>query len=372
MRKATATLLLACLAAAALVLGSPAGPAQAIRASGSFFGITPQTALTPEDARYMKAGGIDSVRLTLPWGAIQPTKRSPYDWAAFDGQFEIAVRAGLEVLPSVGSPPAWVIHNPHRFPVQNGQQRAALTAFLRAAAARYGPGGTFWSEHAHEGVNYEPAIAKPIPIRTWQIWNETNFFYFIYPVNPSGYAKLVTVASKAIKSVQPGAKILLSGLFGEPTAGGKRGMPAWTYLQRLYAIPGFKSRFDGISLHPYAVDSEELESMVEQFHEVTVENHDRPAFYITEMGWGSQNDFQHDAFEQGSGGQVRQLRDSYGFLMANQRRLNLKQVYWFTWKDVKGSCDFCDSTGLFREGPRFHPKPAWRAFVSLAGGRLRP
>ena len=122
-------------------------------------------------------------------------------------------------------------------------------------------------------------------------------------------------------------------------------------------MPGIKSRFDGVALHPYAVDAETLEELVEEFHEVAVENHDRPALYITEMGWGSQNDFNHDAFEQGVQGQVRQLRDSYDYLLENRDRLNLKQVYWFSWKDAKGLCDFCDSVGLFREGPRFHPKP---------------
>jgi hypothetical protein len=90
------------------------------------------------------------------------------------------------------------------------------------------------------------------------------------------------------------------------------------------------------------------------------------------MGWGSQNNFQHDAFEQGIQGQVRQLRGSYGYLLTNRTRLNLKQVYWFSWKDVQGLCDFCDSVGFFREGPRFKPKPSWRAFVALTGGRLRP
>jgi polysaccharide biosynthesis protein PslG len=371
-RRVTATVLLACLAAAALVLGSRPGPAEATRAPGNFFGIAPQTLLTPEDAAYMKAGGIDSVRLTLPWSAIQPTPRNEFNWGAFDPQLEIAARAGLEVLPTVGAPPRWVIHNSKRIPVANARQRRALTVFLRAAAKRYGPGGEFWSEHAHEGINYEPAIGQPVPIRSWQIYNEPNFFYFIYPVNPAPFAKLITVASKAIKSVQPGAKIVLGGLFAEPTAGGKRGMSATTYLRRLYAIPGFKNRFDGIDLHPYAIDSAELERMVEAFHDVAVENNDHPGLYITEMGWGSQNNFQHDAFEQGPGGQVKQLRNSYRYLLGNRNRLNLKQVYWFTWKDTQGSCDFCDSTGLFHEGERFHPKPAWRTFVSLTGGRVRP
>ena len=132
-----------------------------------------------------------------------------------------------------------------------------------------------------------------------------------------------------------------------------------------------KRYFDGVALHPYAVDSETLEEMVEELHEVTLENHDRPGLYITEMGWGSQNDFDQVAFEQGIWGQVKQLRGAYAFLLENSRRLNLKAAYWFSWKDLPDSCTFCDSVGFFHEGPRFKPKPAWHTFVALSRGTAR-
>jgi Beta-galactosidase len=342
-----------------------------------FFGVAPQTSLTTEDLKYMKAGGMESIRWPLSWGAVQPTRRSAYDWGSFDPIVADAARAGLQVLPSIGSPPRWAVRKGTTMPIDNATQRNGWQAFLRAAVARYGPGGRFWQEHNTGGIGpgpqYTPEPALPrMPIKSWQIWNESNFFYFAYPVSPQRYAKLVEISSKAIKSVRPGAQVVLSGLFGEPTAGGKKGMPAVRFLEALYRVPGLKTRFDAISLHPYAVDAETLEELVEEFHDVAVDNRDRPALFITEMGWGSQNNFKHDAFEQGPQGQVRQLRDSYEYLLDNQRRLNLKQVYWFSWKDAKGLCDFCDSVGLFREGPRFHPKPAWRTFVALTGGRLRP
>jgi hypothetical protein len=92
------------------------------------------------------------------------------------------------------------------------------------------------------------------------------------------------------------------------------------------------------------------------------------------MGWGSQNDFSQVAFEQGIAGQVRELRGAYGYLLENWRRLDLTHTYWFSWKDLKGTeCSFCDSVGLFRErGKTLHPKPSWRAFVAITGGRARP
>jgi hypothetical protein len=365
-----ATLALALAAGALLFVGSGDG-APPLRQPKGFFGIGPQGALTARDIAYMKAGGIEAVRLPISWAAVQPKPKGPLEWGPVDEAVETISRGGLEVLPFISSTPYWLA-NPKTLPVNNARQRRAWSAFLKAAVRRYGPGGEFWKAHATEGVNYEPAIPVPKPVRRWQIWNEANFFYFAYPVSPWRYAKLVKISSRAIKSVSPGSQVILTGLFGEPTAKGSRGMPAAKYLRQLYRTPGIKSSFDGISLHPYAIDTESLEGMVEAFHEVTVENHDRPGLYITEMGWGSQNDFEQVAFEQGIRGQVRQLRGAYGFLMENQRRLNLKQVFWFSWKDADGYCNFCDSVGLFRNSPAFHPKPAWHAFVSITGGRARP
>lgn len=375
------TAALAILGAALLVLTQAGTKAEAgttataarLPAPANFFGIAPQTALTPDDARHMKAGGIEMVRLSLSWAAVQPKEKSAYDWSAFDTELLVAVRAGLRVLPSVGLPPRW-IGKPTTLPVNSARARNAWSKFLRAAVKRYGPGGEFWAEHRQTGPgpSYEPALPQQLPIKEWQIWNEENFFYFTFPVNPARYAQFVTISSQAIKSRNPGGKLILGGLFARPKAKDKRGMSAVTYLEELYKYPGIKARFDGIDLHPYAIDSEELEAMIEEFHDVAVKNHDRPGLYITELGWGSENNFKEVAFEQGPQGQAKQLRRSYEYMLKNQRRLNLKQAYWFSWKDVQGQCNFCDSVGLFHEGPKFKPKPAWRTFVAISGGRVRP
>jgi hypothetical protein len=371
-RQLSAALIIAC-AAVALFAGVQQGSAKAPPAAPKgFFGIDPQGFLTDRDAEYMKAGGIESVRWPLTWESAQPTPKGGYDWSGFDSIVSVASRHGLKVLPFLYGTPAWVAHKPTKMPIDNARARAGWTAFLQAAVRRYGPGGEFWAQHAPGAVKYEPAIPRPLPIRTWQVWNEANFFYFAYPVSPQRYAKLLKISTPAIKGADPGAQVILTGLFGEPTAHGASGMPAAKFLEVLYRTPGIKSLFDGVALHPYAVDAETLEELVEALHEVTDENHDRVPLYVTEMGWGSQNDFFHDAFEQGIQGQVKQLRDAYTYLLENRNRLDLKQVYWFSWKDFPETCDFCDSVGLFRGGVRFHAKPAWHTFLSFTHGRARP
>jgi hypothetical protein len=373
MKRRLPILLLLAAFAVALFAGAQSGSAKPpLSTPKGFFGIGPQTSLTDRDAEYMKAGGVESIRWPVSWGGTQPTRKGGYHWEGFDEVVATAARHGLGVLPFFYGTPRWLARKETTLPVNNAKARSAWTAFLAAAVKRYGPGGEFWDAHA-PGVKYATVISRPLPIRTWQIWNEANFFYFAYPVSPQRYAKLLTISSPAIKRVDPSAKVILTGLFGEPTAGAARGMPASKFLEILYRTPGIKSRFDGIALHPYAVDAETLEELVEGLHDVTVANHDRVPLYITEMGWGSQNDFNIVAFEQGIRGQVKQLKASYGYLLENRNRLDLKQVYWFSWKDLPDSCSFCDSVGLFRSSPtRFKPKPAWHAFVGLTGGRARP
>jgi len=364
---------IACLLALVTALIAPAA-AQAL--PRSFFGIAPQTALTDTDTAYMKAARIGSVRWPFNWATVQARANSGYDWSSIDPAVEAAARRGLEILPFLYGTPRWIAGKPTTMPIDNGRARRAWKAFVREAVERYGPGGEFWSERAPGGaaaVNYVPVIARPVPIRTWQVWNEANFFYFAFPVSPQRYVRLLKPTYQTIKAVDPRAQVILTGLFGNPDEGGRRGMDAADFLDALYRAPGIQRYFDAVALHPYSFHVEDLELLIEDLREVVLDNRDPSAqLYVTEMGWGSQSDPNVVAFEQGIQGQARELRGAYRYLIGNRHRLNLKGTYWFSWKDIRGACNFCDSVGLFRQGSRFKPKPAWRSFVALTSGRLRP
>ena len=360
----------ACVASTALL----SAPDAAQAAPRGFFGIVPQAILSEEDAEYMRAARIGSIRLGIGWESVQETRGGAYNWEGTDREVATAAKQGLQVLPFLAGVPRWLSHKGKTLPIDSAVARQGWTAFVKAAVQRYGPGGEFWAEHTPAVANPDGiVVGRPMPIHIWQIWNEANFFYFAYPVSPTRYARLLKLSYGAVKSADPRAQILLSGLFGEPDEGGKRGMSAADFLSALYEVPGIKHYFDAVALHPYAFHVEDLEAMVEQMREVVLENHDPGAgLYITEMGWGSQDDPNLVAFEQGIGGQARELRDAYSYLLSNRRRLNLKAAYWFTWKDSRYYCNFCDSAGFFRESERFHAKPAWHAFVQITGGRARP
>ncbi len=355
MRRAqiTATLL---LAIALLLL-----PASAQALPRGFFGIAPQTGLGPRDTARMRAGGLETIRAPLFWGGVQPTRRGGFDWSYFDETVETAAEGQLEVLPFLCAPPNWASPRDTRLPVDNARQRQGWEEFVRAAVERYGPRGSFWEEHA-------PGTKKPLPrlpIHAWQIWNEENFFYFTRPASPTRYAKLLRISHRAIHQVDPRATVVTGGLFGNPRQSPPAAMDAADFLDRLYKVRGAKADFDAVALHPYARDAAELQVLVEGVRRVMLRHGDRRGgLYLTEMGWGSQAR-SPVSFEVGLRGQAQQLRAAYGYLLGNRHRLHLQQVDWFSWKDAPLLCSFCDSVGLFRQGARFKPKPAWHAFVQI-------
>ncbi len=366
---------IAALAVSLVALGST--PPLAAAVPGNFWGVSPQGVPTAEEFQRLRAGGVDSVRIPIGWSAIQREPGGPTDFSSVDPLVAGAAQAGLEVLPFVYNSPSWVVplvvvpgshgtvRAPKTLPVRSGFQRSSWTGFLKLVVARYGPGGSFWAEN--------PAL-PPRPVRTWQIWNEENFKYFVVRPNPAEYGKLVKLSHTAIKSVDPGAKIVLGGMFAQPREAQFQRKPPQAYfatdfLEQLYSTtPGIKSKFDGVALHPYTGAYQELTPDIEAFRAVLKENHDAgKGLWITEIGWSSQPpDPKHNAFAKGRQGQVKQLNGAFRLFKAKQAKWRLKQIFWFSVDDRTGICNFCDGTGLFGEG--FVPKPAWFAYVKFAGG----
>jgi hypothetical protein len=348
-----------------------AGSAQAVPAT--FWGVVPQVIPSDEQFQTLKRGGVDSIRLPVEWGGVQPTSGGPFDWSGVDTTVRRAANVGIEVLPFLSGAPSWAV--PHVFVAGTGKTAkaparlpasgAAATAwsnFLKGAVARYGPNGSFWAEN--------PVVPKR-PIRTWQIWNEENFKYFVAKTNPAEYGKLVKLSAAALKSVDPGAKANLGGMFALPKGCRKQqaNYCAAEFLDAMYEkTPGIKSKFAGVALHPYTGKYQELTPAIEEFREVLAEHSDSgKGLWITELGWSSQPaDPLRNIFAKGLGGQAQQLKGAFSLLKAKQAKWKIQRVYWFSVDDQEGVCNFCNGTGLFAHG--FIPKRSWLAYVKFAGG----
>ena len=208
-----------------------------------------------------------------------------------------------------------------------------------------------------------------MPVRTWQVWNEANFFYFTYPVVPADYVRLLKASHQVIKQEDPGAKVMLSGLYGSPPSQPKRAMKSWQFLEKLYDL-GAKGYFDSVAIHPYTPDTQQLELLLERVRKTLDQNGAKGTpIDVTEIGWGSDR---KTAFGKGSTqAQARQLTSGLSYLIGKRRKLGIRSAYWFAWKDMPQNvktCNFCYSSGLFYSGAGLRPKPAWDAFVRITGG----
>lgn len=361
--------------AIAMVLGAASAPA-AVAVPSNFWGVSPQAIPSFEQFQVLKAGGVDSVRIPIGWTAVQPVEGGPPVWSSVDPMVAGAAAAGIDVLPFVYGAPTWAVPEagvpgsggktvaPKTLPVKTAAQRVAWSGFLQLVVSRYGPNGSFWAEN--------PALLQR-PIRTWQIWNEQNFKYFVVRPNPAEYGKLVKLSYTAIKGIDPGAQLILGGMFSQPNEATFKAKPPQAYfatdfLDKLYkTTPGIKSKFSGVALHPYTGRYQELTEDIDAFRDVLKENHDAgKSLWITEIGWSSQHPAGRDGFAKGPNGQVTQLKGAFNLFKRYQVKWRLKRIYWFSVDDVPNVCNFCDGTGLF--GPGFVPKKSWFAYVKFAGG----
>ena len=352
------------LLAAVLASGVWRAPNAQAQTPPDFYGITPQAGIYPADTAEMENAGVRSIRVSVSWAYTQPLP-TEFVWGALDSTVRLAAKSGIEVLPVLYRTPQWAAQSQATLPVDTLVQRLAWQRFLQAAVSRYGPGGSFWAEH---GPSSADPIA-PLPIRNWQIWNEPNFFYFATPASPQRYATLVKISSQAIRAVDPGAKVILGGLFGfmRPTEY-PREMGAVEFLEALYGTPGITDSFDGVAIHPWVSDARLLPEVLRPLREVVLRHGDGgTTLWITEVGWGSQG-AGGSAHEKGLAGQADELREAYTYMTSSAREwLNLTHTYWYTWQDAPPpACYFCDSTGLFWAGQPPSPKPAWAAFKAFS------
>jgi len=358
---------------AAVVVAAGVSSSLAFALPSGFWGVVPQNDLNLEQFQRLERGGARSVRIPVDWGSVQLGRDGSFDWSGIDSQVEAASRVGINVLPFLYGAPTWAVQSvwvpgsqdsvkaPAHLPV-SGAARASWASFVGAAVTRYGPNGTFWAEN--------PTVPKR-PIRTWQIWNEENFKYFVAKPNPAEFGTLVKISNAALKSADPGAQLVLGGMFAQP----KKTKPRQSYfasefLEQMYKkTPGIKAEFAGIALHPYASSYQRLTPEIEEVRTVLKQNHDaNKGLWITELGWSSEPPGEGDAFAKGPEGQAAQLKGAFTLLKDNQRKWRIQRVFWFSVDDQSGTCNFCGGSGLF--GPGFTPKPSWKAYVRFAGGSV--
>jgi hypothetical protein len=204
----------------------------------------------------------DAAELGPPTGGVHH-----YRWTFDDGVAAALAAQHLRWLPIVDYTPSWDRSVPGR---EHSAPRspADFGAFAGALAARYGPAGTFWTEH--------PGLPRE-PIDTYEIWNEPDEQSFWLPTpDPAAYAELYLRARNAIDAVDPAARVVIGGL----------GRPLWFLPALLAARPGIAAHIDGVAIHPYRPTPLEVVAAVREDRAyMDAAGLAGVPLYVTEVGW---------------------------------------------------------------------------------------
>jgi hypothetical protein len=355
------------------------GAAESRKAPGGFFGVASNTN-RPASAEIdrMGTGRVSVLRININWAEIEPdppTAGNPsFSFTELDRVVARAAANGIRVLPILYGTPKWLAKEPSVAPIRNSRQRTEWQRFVRAVAARYGNGGTFWEQ------NFLPVFpdSKVRAITHWQVWNEPTTRQFWKGATkrkahiPRDYAKLLRATAEGIRGVDPDARLVTAGVFGTPHLG--KGLRSRRFFRSLFAIRGIGKYFDSVGVHPYSPNWRgvriQMGWAIREIRRAGL----RKGIWITEIGWptkGRKSDFQ--AYLQRS--QKRQaatLRTIFKRLVNRRKLYRLGKVIWFTFRDNPrlgkefARCNLCKYAGLFNKS--LEPKQAWKAYTAFTGG----
>ena len=316
----------------------------------------------------MVSNGAQSLRIMFNWAQAQPRasfdgmsdeQRAQYrdengvptDYTFTDQIVSAAAQRHLALLPEVQIAPDWAARHPGQFasPPSDPQQYAN---YMGALVRRYGPGGSFWTEHPEY-------VAQPI--RYWQIWNEPSFntFWSDQPF-AQDYVALLHDSRAAVKATDPGAKIVLAGLPNK----------SWSSLEKIYKAGGRKD-FDIAAFHPFTAKVDGVRTILEKDRKVMAKYHDsKKTLWVTELSWTSAKGKTTVTYgnEQTEKGQAKNLAAAYNMLAKYRGKLRIGRAYWYTWITHDQMRDYpFDWAGLYRiKNGKITAKPALKAYRQTA------
>jgi polysaccharide biosynthesis protein PslG len=177
----------------------------------------------------MRATGVSTVRILMPWAGIQPSQDA-FDWGAVDVMVNAAAARGMAVLGVLNSTPGWAVPPGAAAITSPPASAAAYGDFAGAVAARYR--GT---------------------VSAYEVWNEPNsvLFWTSGPSGPSpaGYTDLLKAAYPKIKAADPSATVV-GGVLASVIGFFALSTDPVTFINGMYAA-GAKNYFDALSFHPY-------------------------------------------------------------------------------------------------------------------------
>jgi hypothetical protein len=193
----------------------------------------------------IKALGVTTVRVLIPWAGVQPLNpaTSSYrDWSRVDYIVKAAADRGMSVLGVLNATPAY------------GGANGGCWGCVGAA-----PDPTKFAAFAAEAAGHFRGL-----VSAYEVWNEPNYAGNWTPaVDPVAYTNLlkaaydkiktagtITVGGKVVNIGDPNATVV-AGVLGAVLTVGNVLMDPRTFVNTMYAN-GAKGFFDALSFHPYS------------------------------------------------------------------------------------------------------------------------
>jgi hypothetical protein len=295
--------------------------------------------------------GVRLQRQAFNWSQIE-TSPGQYNLGYYDAYVAAAAAHRIRILPILFNPPSFQVARRSGRATCPPRSNASFAAFAKALVRRYGSNGTLWRSR--------PNLPKT-PITAWQIWNEPNLrVYWCNKPNARQYVRMLRVVGKGIKKVDRRAEIVTAGLPPSKLTGT---VPLSRYIAQMYRARG-RSAFDTLAINSYAVDQRELGRLLASIRRLMNARGDRRArIWITELGWGDKG-LRH-RFIVGARGQARRITTSFALIRQQRRRLRLRGVVYFSWRDARPyPPQYKDMWGLHTGLLTLNgkPKPAYSAF----------
>ena len=164
------------------------------------------------------------VREDFSWALIEP-RQGHYSWTATDRIANSLASRGINLLGIISYSVNWAS------PTTQDDTSPGSLSFYPPDLGKY-------YLFVHDLVTRYKST-----VHYWEVWNEPNNDLFWKPApNAREYAALLKTAYRAIKEVDPSAKVLTGGMSGNSVP----------FLEQMLAA-GAGDSFDILAIHPYAV-----------------------------------------------------------------------------------------------------------------------
>jgi hypothetical protein len=331
----------------------------------------------------MQKAGVQRFRMQVKWSKVVSAGSGNWKtetaWQnSYDQYFKRAANHGIAILPFLytrknGSQAYYQVS-----PVADAEL-PEWKEFVWTVVQRYGQEGKFWKDN--------PGLT-PYPVKVWEVWNEPNLKANSpnEAVNGKSYAEFLKETSKTIHSAQEaiykpdGSIVLFAGIYrnqGDTTS------PIGDYLSQAAEVTGITSWYNGLSLHPYAIDvageTAKYNSTIEEITEAyTAQNNiltTGKSLWITEFGWPPIPGKKSNGSSAGVVSLEEQsnlLSKTYAWLAQNSAAYDIRYGAWYFYRDYNSDsnakwdlhCGLRDASGNYR--------PAWYAYEQQTGVQKWP